>query len=242
MSYLGVEDCKRYLGIPRIDVSRDEWVGSLIAVAEATVSQICRRDFRSPCQYLEYYSGSGTNRLVLRQSPVYSVLGVWSDDDAQGGQAPTPFTDDKLLTPGVDYLIDHGDDSAVMNPPLTTTVGAPNTQPAMFSSGILVRLRTIWPSVIRNASVGWLSGTDRPSTDNIKVVYTASSVPVDVKFATAELIAKLMRVAPLGGDAITHERIKDYEYRIGGKAKQVASEGSIAGILATHTSVANCIV
>jgi hypothetical protein len=242
VAYVTRAEVKAILGIATGNTSRDAWIDALIPAAEAAVIRFCRRDFYAAKQHLEYYSGSGTNRLVLKQSPVVAVLGVWEDNQAQGGSSDDAFADETLLTLGEDYVLELQGSSVYPASAYVSTTGVPNTQPPLILSGVVVRLGTVWPSLTRHVSSGWLAGASVAHQGNIKVVYTAGDVPEDIKAATAMLIGRLMRVAPIGGDNLTHEQIKDYQYTIGGLADGQVMIGSIQAILASHRRLSGSIV
>jgi hypothetical protein len=231
VSYTDVSVVKGHIGIAPGDTSKDAWIGALIPAAEAAVSRYCRRDFRSPTKCLEYYDGTGTPYLVLNRTPVWSVSGVWLDNKGYADVPSGVFGPETQLVDGVDFILSK--QGAVED-----LYGFPGPRPTRYPSSLLVKLNGVWPSLTRVATAGWLAGGLRRTPGNIKVVYVASDVPADVLYATSLLVARFLRTAPLGGDNVVRERIKDYEYEIGRMSRSnLAAIGEIAQLLAGHVSV-----
>lgn len=84
------------------------------------------------------WSYSSSDRLQLKQSPVRSVLSVYEDPTAYGGQADGSFPESSLLLPGKDYYLDI-DDSG------------------FSTSGQLIRIG-VWSGMPRSIKVTYVAG------------------------------------------------------------------------------------
>jgi hypothetical protein len=106
----------------------------------------------------EYYSGDGSEFIVLRRKPVTTVTSVYADAGGRYGQSDDPFPSTSLLTEGTDYSvrIDGG------------------TQ-----TGILVRHGAFWPYAHRRPirRLGWEVS---PEFGSVKVTYTAGYTPAQL--------------------------------------------------------------
>ena len=144
-------------------------------------------DYKSRTQF---YNGSGTQRLLLRNRPVYpnppdpySDLAVYVDESAYYGTATDAFASTTLLTYGEDYTlqIDQSDGSS--------------------RSAILIRISEYWPKPpMRQA--GLLSPFVGQDIGSIKVVYTAGwtldTLPAAFRLAANMIIAQLRELFPAG--------------------------------------------
>lgn len=137
----------------------------------------------------QYYRGSGTQKLLLRNRPVFrappspfSTMSVIVDNGGYYGTATDAFTND-ALTYGVDYTlqVDQDDGSS--------------------RSGILIRLNNYWnkPQVRQQGLLSPFIGHD---TGSIKIVYTAGytldTLPAAFRMAVAVVITQLKILFPLG--------------------------------------------
>jgi len=144
-------------------------------------------DYKSRTQY---YLGTGTQKLLLRNRPVYpspsgsySALAVYVDQGGYFGTASGAFDSTTLLTYGTDYTlqIDQDDGSS--------------------RSGILIRVSNYWPKpTVRQQ--GLLSPFIGPDTGSIKVIYTAGwtldTLPAAFRMAANMVISQLNLLFPLG--------------------------------------------
>lgn len=84
------------------DDDSDDLLDQLREEAEAAAARIMRRNLMS-ASYTEYYDGPCSTTLILRNSPVTAVAGVWIDAYGAAGQASGSFSGD-ALTAGMDYF------------------------------------------------------------------------------------------------------------------------------------------
>lgn len=133
----------------------------------------------------EYYSGDGTDRLMLRQRPVQSVGSVYVDEDGYFGEGSDPFPASTLLTAGSDYCL------------LRDTTSAEVEQ---SKAGILLRLGGVWPDITRHAR-GLLSGERAAGRGNIKVTSTVgwANIPEPTQMAVHMLVGLMRSTQGLGG-------------------------------------------
>ncbi len=112
--------------------------------------------------YTEFYQGTNTDGLVLRQVPVQPNPTVWQDATGYWGQgANDPFDiTGALLKPGVDYYLE---------------LDGPNA--AYSGSGILRRIGDIWRGTVVQPA-GLLGRRPVPGLGNVKVQYLAGWNPV----------------------------------------------------------------
>lgn len=132
----------------------------------------------------EFYSGSGTELLLLDQRPVQSISSIYLDSGGWFGDPSGSFASGTLLTSGVDYALKRDNNS--------------RTEKGL--SGIVARINGYWPRPSR--SRGDLLTADFGDVyGNIKVTYTAGwkTIPPDIIFACNMLIAESRRIATAGG-------------------------------------------
>lgn len=79
------------------------------------------------------------DKLICPDLPIRSVAKVWENPAAYGGQATDDFTDDMLLTQGVDFYVDWA-------------------QEGLGKSGALKRMYMNWPSRPRTVKVQYTTG------------------------------------------------------------------------------------
>lgn len=85
---------KEYLGIATLNIDDDTFLQNLITRISDDIESQCNRAFHA-ATYTQYYKGSGTNRLLLRQYPVNSVTSVFDDPDRVWG-SDTQFDADDI--------------------------------------------------------------------------------------------------------------------------------------------------
>ena len=176
--------------------AQDAWLSALRTAAEAVIARRCNRVFES-ATYTEYYTGNSTKYLVLRQKPVTSITSVYMDNDGNYGFTSGSFDSTTLLTSGVDYSLDL------------------DTNGTTSSSGILVRMKTVWPMLDRSYTPRQLVLNIGPSMGNIKVTYVAgyTTIPDDLQYAVALIVSIMRRTTPYGVP-VTAERIGAYSYEL----------------------------
>ncbi len=197
MALTDLETVKRLLNVPMDVTDNDVWYDALREAAEAIVKNYCKRDFESQA-YTDYYSGSGTRYLVLRQRPVTAISSVYLDERGRFGQNPDgSFSSATLLVNGQDYVLtfDQG----------TTT----------SSCGVLQRTVGVWPEIPRQYWFNKVAGENAPPMGNVKVTYTAgyATIPMDLQYAVCWTVSFMRRSLPVGG-ILGSEKIGDYSYGI----------------------------
>lgn len=134
----------------------------------------------------EYYGGTGTQKILLRNRPVYldPVPQVWIDENGFFGSASGAFSSDQSeQTFGTDFCLD-----------------APNAnEPSL--SGILIRINNLWPKPSARQQ-GLLSPFLTQSFGNVKVTYTGGytvdTLPGDFRMAAVALVTKMRGFFPVG--------------------------------------------
>ena len=200
MAIVTLAEVKTYLKIT--DSSEDDFLTMLLADAVDVAQQYCRRRFEQ-ATYTEYYSGTGTRMLVLRQRPVQSITSVYLDNNAFYGQGTDPFASNTLLTSGTDYSLELDE---------TLSNGL-----VVSRAGLLVRTRTIWPELNPAYYPGRLTQEYGPAYGNIKVTYVAgypsAAMPSDIKLAIRLLVSQQRQNAQYG-HPLQSEQISDYNYQL----------------------------
>lgn len=196
MSLTTLSAVKAYLNVPDSNVSQDNWLDALRVGAEAVVKERVGRNLESQ-NYVEYYSGTSQRNIVLRQRPVTQVNNVWLDYQANFGQFPGSFPTSSLLINGTDYVLDYDQGGT------------------QSRSGILWRLHTVWAEIGREYYPGKLSAEIGPLYGNVKVDYVGGfvTIPDDLQYAVAYLVAWMKRNIPFGG-VLGAERIGQYSYEL----------------------------
>jgi hypothetical protein len=164
------------------------------------VKSYCKRDFE-PATYTEYLQGNGRKELVLRHRPVTAVTSVHLDWDGNADQNPEgSFEAASLLTAGKDYFLNLD--------------GSWGGDPVSFS-GLLVRVRNVWPEVQRQWYWTKLSPETGPAPGSIRVIYTAGydPAPEDLQYAVVFLVQAMRKDLPVGGN-LESEKIGDYSYKL----------------------------
>lgn len=207
----------------------DPLLSLVLVAADSVCKKWTKRDLEQAA-YTEFYSGTGTRDLILRQYPVAlsPPPRVFHDPDGYGGQAPAAFPADSELTLGVQFVL--------------VTAGAQENR------GVLRRIGGtsgpgIWTGSYAETWVGGsLAARRLPlwhwGDSNLKVIYTAgySPVPADLSMACLELAAWLRRNAPLGA-LLASESLGDYAYSLL-QMPPLPEIGSIRGILSTYRDLA----
>jgi hypothetical protein len=158
---LTLAEVKLQLGIT--DSSKDTLLNQLIAQAIAHAKRETQRLFTVE-ELVEFYDGTNTSKLVLRESPVVSVDEIRLDDNGHYGQSIDSFGDETILIEGVDYAV---------------------------NGSIVHRINAWWPPRVVNR-IGQLSNEIRHGQGNIKVTYHAGfdGMPDDIKDACIQIIAR----------------------------------------------------
>lgn len=166
--------------------------------------------------YTEYYSGNGTNELLLKHIPVQSITNVWLDPAGYYGNPSGAFASSTLLTEGVDYVLDRDDAS----------------ESDQSRSGMLIKIGgTIWPRPAAR-TLGLLTLTRTNPHGNIKVQYVGgySRLLGDVVLATNQLVAQLRSNAVDGGP-LGREQYDYYSYQRIAADLESGAMGSVKQLL-----------
>lgn len=164
----------------------------------------------------EYHSGNGTNRLVLKNMPVYSITNIWLDSDGYFGQGTnSPFATADLLTSGSDYALmldsQDVDGTAISKSGIVLRTGSGNSAGSAVSS---YGLHTGQLFTQGASGPAWPRGHG-----NIKVSYVCGYVQLPAALTHAATVAvsewvQRVRQAASGGEAvagpISSERLGDY--------------------------------
>ncbi len=194
--FTDLHEIKSVLQIDPEDLSEDKTLGFYIEWVSSWFEEILNRDFVYKTR-TQYYRGSGTQKLLLRNRPVYPAptnplylpIQVTYDSSGYYGSAPGAFTNaggtSSAYTYGVNYClqIDQDDGSS--------------------RSGILLRIGDAWlkPTVRQAGLLSPFIGDDMGSYQVIYTAgYTVETLPGIVRAAANELVAKLRFHFPLGFD------------------------------------------
>lgn len=170
---------KTHLSI--VDTSQDTLLTQLLTQADAMIKTWCRQALEQ-ATYTEYYDAPNTNRLVLRQHPVYSIASLYYDAKGNYGYTSGAFASTNLLTSGVEY---------------TLAVDQPD---GSSRSGIVQRIGGVW-SVSADWTIGWLAAGVTSTKGAVKITYTAgyaSPLPNDLVLACNQAVGTLYRLRSIG--------------------------------------------
>jgi hypothetical protein len=158
-----LEAVKTHLGMASEDTTLDPQLNQLLAAVDAAIKKQLKQNFEEDT-YTEFYDGTGSERLYLRQTPVQSTgLTVYEDSNGNYGQTSGAFAASTLLTLGTDYVL------AVDQPDGTSL------------QGVLVRLYGVWSGRTLYGPKE-LTGSPSDALGSIKVTYTAGyeTIPYDL--------------------------------------------------------------
>lgn len=145
--------------------------------------------------YTEYYNGSGTPDLWLREWPVHSISSIYEDGGGYWGNATGAFGSTTQLTDGTHF--------AIVQENERTEEGA---------SGLVLRIGANWPASYRQGET--LVAAKRAGLGNIKVTYTAgyANLPWNIRKACHQLVAE-MRMSSESGGPMQSENLDYYSYQ-----------------------------
>lgn len=183
-----LRELKTMLDIEQDDTIEDRKLLFLLGRASSWIEEVLGRKF-GVAQRTEFYSGTGTQQLCLKNRPVFrnanNVLKVWEDEGGFYGSPDGSFDDDtSLLTYGTDYCLEFDQDD-----------------PTKSRSGILIRIGDFWPRpAVRER--GLLSPYTGPAFGNVKVQYVAGytpdTMPLLIRDACNGLVARMRNLYPVG--------------------------------------------
>ena len=187
MLWTDLIEIKTLLGLDPGNTAQDAKLLLLNTVASEWLGEWLNRPGFDLKSRIEYYDGTGTQKLLLRSRPVYTspTIQVYADNQGFWGAASGSFdTSTTELTYGTDFalMLDPGEEGK-------------------SRSGILVRINGYWERpMVRQR--GLLSPFVGEGFGNVKVVYTAGYVvdtlPATLRMAANLLVARLNHVWPLG--------------------------------------------
>lgn len=205
MALLTLADLKTALGVT--GAAEDDRLQALLTGAESWVKAYCQRDFERK-SYVEFYSGTATHWLPLRQRPVKTVSEVRENLRGYYGQGATWLTSqDAVLTAGDDYALALDNDSA-----------------GWSESGLLFRVNRAWPVVDRTTVTGKLVAETGPAPGNVRVSYVAGydvsqpvghpeALPPAIGMAIAAIVGFWRRTLGYGG-LVTKEKLGRWEVEV----------------------------
>lgn len=199
--------------------SQDVQLDALRLAADQAIKTDCDRAFES-ATYTEYYSGTGTRYLCLRETPVASITTIHLDYSGYYNQNPEPvFGSDKLLTAGKDYALKIDRDG-------------------MSFSGIVERINTVWAELNRAYVTGHVTTEVSPALGNIKVVYTAgyTTIPEDLQWALALIVRRMQQYAKIGWQ-LGMEKLRDYTYQLTAAKHAISELGDVQRTLRMYKKV-----
>lgn len=212
MALASITALKLHLDIPAATTAQDALLTQLLDQASAAIESHCQRRFEAGSR-TEYYSGDGTEILLLRHTPVRSVTNVWLDADGYWGDGVSAFASADLLVAGTDYALarDNASDDEVSR------------------SGILRRIGNIWPAARRQPD-GLITVVDGPGIGNVKVEYAYgyTEVPADLQLACVQLAGQVFKQRDL---SLTQEQYEDYSYTRAAAADVAQMLGSVVSLL-----------
>ena len=192
----------------------------------AALSKAIRKKLSSnitECSYSSVMNSPLTEIAILPQGPVCAdSLIVYQNYQARGN--PNSFTQDNVLTPFVDYILD-----------------TDNGDQSVSTSRIVTSLKGPW-GARGKWSVGQL-GFDYASTlGTMRADYTAgySEVPDDITMAVNLSVSKVYNMRERGG-MLTSESLNGYSYGLAQQAAMVLGDPVIWDLLAHYQSPTSII-
>jgi hypothetical protein len=214
-----LEAVKTHLGMASEDTTLDPQLNQLLAAVDAAIKKQLKQNFEEDT-YTEFYDGTGSERLYLRQTPVQSTgLTVYEDSNGNYGQTSGAFAASTLLTLGTDYVL------AVDQPDGTSL------------QGVLVRLYGVWSGRTLYGPKE-LTGSPSDALGSIKVTYTAGyeTIPYDLAMAANQIVA--WAASATDGQAMRSENYDYYGYTRAAMSELAKGDlgtlGTAANILASY--------
>ncbi len=189
---------KAWLDIPSDNTTQDVLLNLQIPMVSVRITAAMNRthwllgNAANPLK--EWYAGTNTDLLALRQWPVRSVTAVYEDESFFYGSEDQPAAT-TLLTPGTDYCL---------------VADAPDGVSSL--SGLLLRLDDVWQGNYE-MDIGGLASYAAPGRGNIYVGYSVGydSIPYEVQQAALMLMARLTRTNTFGWElsSLNYEEYAD---------------------------------
>lgn len=218
MALVTLEELKVALAIKSSSTTDDDMLYQYITSAQALIQSYLKiYNLESHTVTSEYYRGTNTRYIRLRDRPVISVTSVYMDGTGYFGQGSDPFPAATLLTAGTHYALelDH---------------------PAGYSrSGLVRRIDGVWPAQVLRRR-GELAPYTDLAAGNIKVTYVAgfATIPADLKQVVYMMVAQ-MRHGGFAGGPLSQEGLEGYSVSLADPG--LLSE-SIKGLLAPYKGLA----
>lgn len=213
-----LREIKSILDIEPGDKSEDRNLNFYVEWASQWIGEIINRPHFSYRQRVEFYQGTGTQKLVLRSTPVYApvlfanqnasqVIQVYLDTNGSFGSSQNAFygysgsiaasgsnPQNTALTYGTDFCLQ-------VDQPVVFASGSANDGLGISRSGILYRINDLWyKPKIREG--GYLFPYVGPDVGSIMVIYyagwTVDTLPSVFRMACNTLVAKMRFLFPLG--------------------------------------------
>lgn len=195
----------------------DDTLRLLIELANYFVETETGRQFATT-ERTEYYDGTGTRDLVLRQRPVQSVTNVYVDNSGYYGQAAGAFASSTVLVAGQDYAI-------IKDDPKYPTYSKSGIVRWLGGAAVGWGLSAFHPPGLLTSGVhhsGWPRGSG-----NIKVVYTSgwttAEMPKDLKWVALRLVRACYFENQRGALQVTQQSIGPFSTAYGYLQSQVRS-------------------
>lgn len=187
MLYTDLVEIKALLEIDPNNTSEDKKLNFLVEMASSFIEEVLNRKMSFALRS-EIYSGTGTQKMLLRSRPVFTTptITISFDPSAYFGSSPNAFQNsppESNLVYGKDFClqIDQPDGSS--------------------RSGILYRINDYWykPYVRQTGLLSPFIGTDTGSyLITYQAGYTVDTLPADFRLACNLLVSKLRYIFPLG--------------------------------------------
>lgn len=174
--------------------TQDKLLTFMIEWCSALIEEILNRPDLSKKTRTQYYLGNGTQKLLLRNRPVWNPqdMEVYVEQGGHFGATSGSFSPGTRLVYGNDYAL-------VLDEYGETVSGV--EVDARSRCGILLRVNGNWPKTLARQG-GLLSPFLAADTGSIKITYTAGytvdTLPMVFRLAMNLLIQRLRYIMPLG--------------------------------------------
>lgn len=217
---------KVHLGIASGDTSQDTFLDQIGPQCEAALLSDLKITVEQTT-FTEFYSGTGTPRLYLRNTPVQSITSIYTRGDLYYGDG-TAYAATDLLTAGTDYTLARDQEYT------GTSIKS--------KSGVVYRIGTYWyRPLVRQQTL--LAANPGEGLGNIRVVYVAGwpsgSIPADIKLALNQMIA-MVRKSAQDGQPMAAESVDYYSYQTQAAADIAKSVGSVQYLLKPYRKLVIC--
>lgn len=207
------ESVKAHMGIKNNDL--DSVLVTWIAQCEVAIARKIKRQI-SQVELTEFYSGTGTNTLWLRGTPVQSITSLSIDDAGYAGQGPGGYTE--VMQAGTDYAL---------------FVDQPTGSGIASMSGRVWKINGTWPRP--QASIGALNSVPGDGMGNIKITYVAGwpadSMPPDLVLAVTQMVVQIKSTRG-DGVPLQSEGMDYYNYTRVNPADLAKMLGSVESLIA----------